>query len=224
MNSLSQYIAAYTEYVLHLNAHLPALFSAYGAWVYLIVFVIIFLECGIILTPFLPGESLLFALGATAATGYLNVNLIALILIIAAVLGGFVNYAIGLALGKKLFLPDKPSSFKKHIQKHIKRTHVFYEKHGAMTIMIARLIPIIRTYAPFVAGMARMNFLLFFIYNIIGGIAWIVLFIYISFFFGNLPIIKQHFSLIILAIICVSVIPITIEIIRHIINNKKSRI
>jgi len=219
MNFISQYI----EFILHLNAHLAWLLSAYGSWVYLIVFIIIFLESGIIITPFLPGESLLFALGTTAATGYLDVNWIALLLMIAAILGGFVNYAIGLMLGKKFFSPDKQSRFQKPMFiKYSQRAHVFYEKHGALTIIIARLIPIIRTYAPFVAGAARMNFLLFCVYNIVGGILWIALFIYVSFFFGNIPIIKQHFSLIILAIICISVIPVTVEVIRHIVKTRRS--
>jgi len=200
------------EFVLHLDRHLFDLVGAYGSWVYGILFVVIFAETGFVVTPFLPGDSLLFAAGAIAATEALNPHIISLILIIAAILGDTVNYAIGFYIGPKVF--SKPRSLLFNPE-HLERTHRFYEKYGGKTIIIARFIPIIRTFAPFVAGIGKMSYLRFVFYNVFGGIFWVLVFVYAGFFFGNLPMVKRNFSLIIIAIIIISVIPVFIEFIRH---------
>ncbi len=200
------------EFVLHLDRHLFDLVGAYGSWVYGILFVVIFAETGFVVTPFLPGDSLLFAAGAIAATEALNPHIISLILIIAAILGDTVNYAIGFYIGPKVF--SKPRSLLFNPE-HLERTHRFYEKYGGKTIIIARFIPIIRTFAPFVAGIGKMSYLHFVFYNVFGGIFWVLVFVYAGFFFGNLPMVKRNFSLIIIAIIIISVIPVFIEFIRH---------
>ena len=200
------------EFVLHLDRHLFDLVGAYGSWVYGILFVVIFAETGFVVTPFLPGDSLLFAAGAIAATEALNPHIISLILIIAAILGDTVDYAIGFYIGPKVF--SKPRSLLFNPE-HLERTHRFYEKYGGKTIIIARFIPIIRTFAPFVAGIGKMSYLHFVFYNVFGGIFWVLVFVYAGFFFGNLPMVKRNFSLIIIAIIIISVIPVFIEFIRH---------
>lgn len=200
------------EFVLHLDRHLFDLVGSYGSWVYGILFVVIFAETGFVVTPFLPGDSLLFAAGAIAATKALNPHIISLILIIAAILGDTINYTIGFYIGPKVF--SKPRSLLFN-PKHLERTHRFYEKYGGKTIIIARFIPIIRTFAPFVAGIGKMNYLRFISYNVFGGILWVLLFVYAGFFFGNLPMVKRNFSLIVIAIIIISVIPVFIEFIRH---------
>ncbi len=202
----------FIEFVLHLDRHLYDLVSSYGTWVYGILFVVVFAETGFVVTPFLPGDSLLFAAGAIAATNALNPHIVAVILIIAAILGDTVNYYIGSYIGPKVF--SKPKSFFFNPD-HLQRTHRFYEKYGGKTIIIARFIPIIRTFAPFVAGIGKMTYLRFISYNVFGGILWVLLFVYAGFFFGNLPMVKRNFSLIIIAIIIISVIPIFIEFIRH---------
>ena len=208
------------EFVLHLDRHLFDLVGSYGNWVYGILFVVIFAETGFVVTPFLPGDSLLFAAGAIAATKALNPHIISLILIIAAILGDTVNYAIGFYIGPKVF--SKPRSLLFNPE-HLERTHRFYEKYGGKTIIIARFIPIIRTFAPFVAGIGKMSYLRFISYNIFGGILWVLLFVYAGFFFGNLPMVKHNFSLIIIAIIIISVIPVFIEFIRHWKENNENK-
>jgi membrane-associated protein len=200
------------DLILHLDKHLVDLVSNYGIWVYGILFLIVFAETGLVVTPFLPGDSLLFATGAIAATGSLNPHFIAILLVIAAILGDTVNYWIGHYTGPKVF--NRTQSFWFN-PKHLERTHRFYEKHGGKTIIIARFIPIIRTFAPFVAGIGKMNYGVFIAYNIIGGVLWVISFIYAGYFFGNLPIVKQNFSLLILAIIIISLIPVVVEVIRQ---------
>lgn len=200
------------EFVLHLDRHLNDLIGSYGGWVYGILFTVIFAETGFVITPFLPGDSLLFAAGAIATTESLNPHVVSFILIIAAILGDTVNYAIGFHLGPKVF--NKPRSLLFNPD-HLERTHQFYEKYGGKTIIIARFIPIIRTFAPFVAGIGKMSYWRFISYNICGGVLWVLLFVYAGFFFGNLPIVKQNFSLIIIAIIIISVIPVIIEFVKH---------
>jgi membrane-associated protein len=202
----------FIEFVLHLDNHLHDLVSFYGTWVYVILFFVVFAETGLVVTPFLPGDSLLFAAGAISATKSLNPHIVAVILIIAAILGDTVNYAIGSYIGSKVF--SKPKSFLFNPD-HLQRTHKFYEKYGGKTIIIARFIPIIRTFAPFVAGIGRMTYFRFISYNVFGGILWVLLFVYAGFIFGNLPMVKRNFSLIIMAIIIISVIPVFIEFIRH---------
>jgi membrane-associated protein len=200
------------EFALHLDRHLYDLVSAYGFWAYGILFVVVFAETGFVVTPFLPGDSLLFAAGAIAATKALNPHMVSLILIAAAILGDTVNYAAGFFIGPKVFSKPKSLLFNPD---HLDRTHRFYEKYGGKTIIIARFIPIIRTFAPFVAGIGKMSYWRFISYNVIGGIVWVLIFVYSGFFFGNLPMVKRNFSFIIIAIIIISVIPVFIEFIKH---------
>ena len=193
---------------LHLDKHLSQVVLDYGVWSYLILFIIIFCETGLVVTPFLPGDSLLFAAGAIAAVGNLNVWAMFGLLAAAAILGDTVNYWIGKYFGLK--------AFEKFVNpQHIEKTHGFFEKYGAKTIVIARFVPIIRTFAPFIAGVGKMTYLKFFSYNVVGGILWITLFIFGGYFFGNIPVVKRNFSLVILVIIILSIMPAVIEIIRE---------
>jgi len=207
-----EWLNYFIEIMLHLDVHLYELVSSYGTWVYAILFMIIFAETGLVVTPFLPGDSLLFAAGGIAATGALNPHFLALLLITAAILGDTVNYWIGYYAGPKVFSRQKSFFFN---PQHLQRTHEFYEKYGGKTIIIARFVPIIRTFAPFVAGIGQMSYKHFIFYNVVGAILWVVIFIYGGYLFGNLPAVKRHFSLVIIAIIIISVMPIVIELIRH---------
>ncbi|HCS47041.1 MAG: hypothetical protein A2V45_16020 [Candidatus Aminicenantes bacterium RBG_19FT_COMBO_58_17] len=200
------------DFVLHLDKHLSSLVQSYGLWTYLILFVIIFLETGLVVTPFLPGDSLLFAAGTFAAAKALNALWLFIVLSAAAILGDTVNYWIGHFIGPRVFHQEKSRFFKKE---HLDRTHRFYEKYGAETIIIARFVPIIRTFAPFVAGVGRMSYWKFISYNVIGGIGWVALFVFGGYFFGNIPFIKRNFGLVIIAIIIVSTIPAVVEFYRH---------
>jgi membrane-associated protein len=197
---------------LHIDKHLSELIQNYGLWTYLIMFIIIFLETGLVVTPFLPGDSLLFAAGTFAALGALDMMWLFVILSIAAIAGDTVNYWIGAYVGPKVFHKEKVRFLNKD---YLDRTHQFYEKYGGKTIIIARFVPIIRTFAPFVAGIGSMTYWRFISYNVIGGIAWIVLCTLAGYFFGNLPIVKENFSLVILAIIIISILPGVIEYMRH---------
>lgn len=196
---------------LHLDKHLDIVIRQFGVFSYIIIFLIIFCETGLVVTPFLPGDSLLFAAGALAAIGSLNIITLYVSLVIAAVLGDTVNYWIGHFLGEKVFT-EKSRFFKKE---YLDRTHKFYEKHGGKTIILARFIPIIRTFAPFVAGVGKMSYVKFISYNVIGGIAWVSLFTLGGYFFGNLPIIKNNFHIAIFVIIFISILPGIIEYIKH---------
>lgn len=196
---------------LHLDEHLYTLVNDYRSWTYLILFLIIFCETGLVVTPILPGDSLLFAAGAIAALGSLNILLLVVILIVAAILGDSANYTIGKFLGKKVF--EKEYRFIK--KEYLIRTHNFYEKHGGKTIIIARFIPIIRTFAPFVAGVGIMTYSRFILFNVIGAILWVVLATYAGYFFGNIEIVKKNFSVVILAIIVISMLPMVFEYVRH---------
>lgn len=204
-------IADIIDLFLHLDKHLSAIIEQYGVWTYSILTLVIFLETGVVVTPFLPGDSLLFAAGALAATGALDVWWLFALLFIAAVVGDTVNYRIGYAIGPRAF--QGHSRFFK--REHLERTQLFYEKHGGMTIFLARFVPIIRTFAPFVAGIGRMSYNRFIFYNIFGGLVWTGLFVFAGYFFGNLPFVKKNFSLVILVIIVLSVVPILIEFIKH---------
>jgi membrane-associated protein len=197
---------------LHIDKHLSELIQNYGLWTYLIMFIIIFLETGLVVTPFLPGDSLLFAAGTFAALGALDMMWLFVILSFAAIAGDTVNYWIGAYVGPKVFHKEKVRFLNKE---YLDRTHQFYEKYGGKTIIIARFVPIIRTFAPFVAGIGSMTYWRFISYNVIGGIAWIVLCTLAGYFFGNLPIVKENFSLVILAIIIISILPGVIEYMRH---------
>jgi membrane-associated protein len=203
-----EWLLQLVDFVLHLGAHIEALVRDYGAWTYAILFLIIFCETGLVVTPFLPGDSLLFAVGAVAATGALDPVTVCVLLSVAAILGDTVNYAAGYWIGPRVFSREDSWLLNKQ---HLERTHRFYEKYGGKTIIIARFVPIIRTFAPFVAGIGRMTYARFLAYNVIGGMVWIVAFVYAGYFFGNIPIVKDNFSLVILAIIVISVMPAVIE-------------
>lgn len=205
-------ITTLLDYFLHLDVHLLALSQSYGTYIYLILFLIIFCETGLIVTPFLPGDSLLFMAGSIAALGEMNIFLMIALLIIAAILGDTVNYTIGNVIGEKLFSNPNSKIFK---QSHLEKTHAFYEKHGGKTIIIARFVPIVRTFAPFVAGMSKMSYRHFIIYNVSGAIIWVLLFATAGYLFGNLEIVKKNLSLIMLGIIILSIMPGVIEYLRH---------
>lgn len=207
-----EWIYSFIDLILHLDVHLQELIVIYGTWLYGILFLIIFAETGLVVTPILPGDSLLFAAGTLAAAGGLNPHLLALLLIIAAISGDTVNYWIGHYVGPKVFCKQKSLFFN---PAHLEKTHKFYEKYGGKTIILARFIPIIRTFAPFVAGVGQMSYPRFIAYNVIGGIAWVALILYAGYFFGNLPLVKKHFSLVIIAIIIVSLMPIVVELIKQ---------
>jgi membrane-associated protein len=199
---------------LHLDKHLNEVIQGYGLWTYLILFLVIFCETGLVVTPILPGDSLLFAAGALSATegSPLNVGWLFILLSIAAILGDTVNYWLGSYFGPKVFSQEKSRFFKKE---HLIRTQKFYEKYGAKTIIIARFVPIVRTFAPFVAGIGSMNYGRFITYNIAGGIFWVGMCVAAGYLFGNIPIVKKNFSLAILAIIFISILPAIIEILRN---------
>lgn len=205
-------IKALVEILMHLDTHLDLVIRSYGTWTYGILFLIIFLETGLVVTPFLPGDSLLFAGGTFAALGSLDAKWLVISLSIAAIAGDTVNYWIGHAVGPKVFTKEKSRFLNKE---HLYRTHRFYEKYGGKTIILARFIPIIRTFAPFVAGIGSMTYRRFIIYNVFGGIAWVVMFVLGGYLFGNIPVVKQNFSLVIFAIIFLSILPGIIEFLRH---------
>jgi membrane-associated protein len=198
------------DVVLHLDAHLNEWVGVLGPWLYLVLFAIIFCETGLVVTPFLPGDSLLFAVGATAALpgSPLSLPLLIVLLIVAAVLGDAVNYYLGYRIGPRVFSSEKSWLFNK---KHLLRTQQFYERYGGKTIVLARFIPIIRTFAPFVAGVGKMEYRRFVVYNVAGGAAWVLIFLLGGYFFGNLEVVKQYFSLVILAIVGISLLPPVVE-------------
>lgn len=197
-------IKTFIDLFMHLDKQLVEVVQNYGVWTYLILFLIIFCETGLVITPILPGDSLLFATGAIAALGDLNIYSLAGLLITAAILGDTVNYAIGNYVGTGIYKAKKLWLIKRE---HLMKTHEFYEKYGGMTIIFARFMPIIRTFAPFVAGIGKMSYLKFVSYNVIGGILWVALFLGAGFFFGNVPAVKKNFTLVIMAIIFVSILP-----------------
>lgn len=196
---------------LHLDVHLNAVILQYGVWTYLILFLIVFCETGLVVTPFLPGDSLLFAAGTFAASGSLDLFTVMLLLGVAAVLGDAVNYSVGKYLGPKVL--KRESKFLR--QDYLDRTHRFYEKYGAKTIVIARFVPIVRTFAPFLAGVGSMSYAKFGTYNVVGAVLWITICTMAGYFFGNLPIVKQNFTLVILAIVFISVLPAAFELWRE---------
>ena len=208
-----EFIHFIIDFILHIDLHLAELVAAYGMWIYAILFLIIFCETGLVVTPFLPGDSLLFVAGALASlpTNSMNVHLLVLLLCIAAIVGDGVNYFIGRFFGEKLFSNPDSKIFK---QSYLDKTHAFYEKHGGKTIVLARFVPIIRTFAPFVAGMGRMNYSYFVLYNVVGGIVWVCSFAYLGYFFGGLEIVQENLKLLLVIIILVSILPIIIEFVR----------
>lgn len=206
------YIHLFINFVLHLNQYLAILVAQYGPWVYMLLFLIIFCETGIVVAACLPGDSLLFAAGALAAAGALNITLLMLLLITAAFVGNTINYWVGNKIGHLLFRNENSIIFRKS---HLDKTHAFYEKHGGKTIIIGSFIPIIRTFAPFVAGMSDMNHVKFMIVNLFGSIFWMTIVLFGSYLFGNIPVVKNNFTFVVLAIIAISVLPPFIEYARH---------
>ena len=198
------------DFILHIDVHLGEIISNYGAATFAFLFAIIFAETGFVVTPFLPGDSLLFAAGAFAALGDLNIFVLLIVLVAAAVLGDTANYWIGHFFGERMIAnPRLPIK-----QEHIDKTKAFFDKHGGKTIILARFVPIVRTFAPFVAGVGKMHYGNFISYNVIGGIAWVLLFTLAGFFFGNIPAVKHNFTLVIFAIILLSVVPMVFEFVK----------
>jgi membrane-associated protein len=207
-----EFIQLVIDFILHIDRHLAELTAAYGPWIYGILFLIIFCETGLVVTPFLPGDSLLFVAGAIATQDAMNVHIMVPLLIVAAILGDAVNYSIGRFFGAKLFANPDSKIFRR---RYLEITEAFYDKHGGKTIILARFVPIVRTFAPFVAGMGHMPYRRFAAYNVIGAIVWVTLFSYAGYFFGNLPMVQSNLHYLIVAIIFVSILPGVIEIIRH---------
>jgi membrane-associated protein len=201
----------FIDFFLHLDEHLNAVIERYGALTYALLFAIIFFETGIVITPFLPGDSLLFAAGTFAGLGSLNPVLLFELLSVAAILGDTVNYWIGARVGPKIFAWKKIPFLK---EEYLERTNRFYEKHGGKTIILARFVPIIRTFAPFVAGVGSMTYGRFLTYNAVGGVVWVALFVFGGYFFGNLPVVRDNFSLVIIAIVLLSIVPSIVEFLR----------
>ncbi len=208
-----EFYSYFIDLVLHLDKHLPEIMTAYGSYIYCILFLVVFCETGLVVTPFLPGDSLLFACGAIAAINPdgMNITTIVIIFLVASVIGDACNYEIGKHVG--LNLVEITHGFVK--QEHIEKAQAFYAKHGHKAIFLARFVPIVRTFAPFVAGIGKMHYFTFAKYNVVGAIVWVGLFVGGGYFFGNIPIIKNNFSLVTITIILVSVLPVIIEFIRN---------
>jgi membrane-associated protein len=206
-----EFLKKLLSFALHLDSHLHQVFVDYGAWTYGILFVIIFCETGLVVTPFLPGDSLLFAVGALAAAGGLHVGLLFVLLAAAAIMGNTLNYSIGRFIGPKAFT-DRHRFFR---TEYLYRAHAFYERHGGKAIALSRFLPIFRTFAPFVAGIGAMSYPRFLLFNAFGGMAWVATFLLAGYFFGNIPFVKNNFSLVIMGIIVVTVIPPVVGYFRH---------
>lgn len=207
------FIGKIVDFILHIDVHLSELIRDFGLWTYVILFLVITGETGLVIAPLLPGDSLLFASGTFAARGDLNLWVLLVSLSAAAVLGDALNYTVGRFLGPRLFRKGEGSRlFRKE---YLDRTHDFFEKYGGATIIIARFLPIIRTFAPFVAGMGRMSYPRFLSYNVVGGIGWVSLFTLAGFYFANIPFVENHFPIVIVAIVLVSLVPTTVEVIRR---------
>ncbi len=205
-------IKSFIDMFLHLDNHMVELIAQYGVWIYALLFLIIFAETGFVITPFLPGDSLLFVVGALAARGDLNLLLLWALLFIAAVTGDAVNYTIGRKLAPKVFNKEKIPFLK---QEYLDQTAKFFEKYGKKTIILARFVPIVRTFAPFLAGVGQMKYPVFFSYNVIGGFIWITACIGAGFLFGNIPFVADNFSVVVLAIVVISIIPAVLELMKH---------
>ena len=202
----------FVDFFLHLDQHLAEVIQQYGRTTYLLLFLIVFLETGLVVTPILPGDSLLFAAGAFAALGHLSLWPLFFLLCVAAILGDTVNYAIGARIGPKVFHYPKSRFFN---PEHLKKTHAFYEKYGGKTIIIARFVPIVRTFAPFVAGVGQMSYRQFIGYNVVGGILWVTICVFAGYFFGNLPFVKKNFSVVVIVIVLLSLMPAVVEYLKH---------
>ena len=204
-------ISTLIDFILHIDRHLVEISAQYGVWIYAVLFLIIFCETGLVVTPFLPGDSLLFAAGGIAAVGSMNIHVMVALLLAAAILGDATNFMIGKFFGRKLFANPDSKIFR---QSYLEKTHAFYEKHGGKTIIIARFVPIVRTFAPFVAGMGDMHYGTFTRYNIIGAVLWVLAFSYAGYFFANIPVVKNNLALVMVAIIVISILPGVVEVIR----------
>jgi membrane-associated protein len=211
-------ILQFIDIFIHLDKYLTTIIQNYGTWTYLILFAIIFCETGLVVLPFLPGDSLIFAAGTLAALGALDIKWLIILMCIAAVAGDTVNYWIGWWVGPKIFQKENVRFLNK---KHLMEAHAFYEKYGGITIILARFMPFVRTFAPFVAGIGTMSYWRFMSYNVIGGILWINIFGWLGYYFGNMPYIKKNFSLVIIAIVVISVMPAAIEYLKRRKNSKK---
>jgi membrane-associated protein len=218
-NGAVELLSHLLDFVLHIDVHLREIIESYGAWTYGILFAIIFLETGVVFTPFLPGDSLLFAAGAFGAQGMLNTGLLFVLLCAAAILGDTANYWIGRLFGPAILRWNRGRFIK---QQHLDRTHAFFEKYGGKTIVLARFVPIVRTLAPFVAGIGTMNYGRFIMYNVVGGVAWVTLCLGAGHLFGNLEPVRRHFSLVVLAIIILSVLPMVYEVVRARLRAKRA--
>jgi membrane-associated protein len=208
MGTIMELITTLIDLFLHLDEHLAVIIQQYGTWTYLLLFLIIFLETGVVVTPFLPGDSLIFAAGTFAGLGHMNIVVLFVLLSLAAFLGDTANYWIGHFIGPKAFSGNIRFLKKEYLD----RTHAFYEKHGGKTIILARFIPIVRTFAPFVAGVGKMSYWHFITYNIVGGVLWVGIFCFLGYFFGNLQFVQNNFSLVVIAIILISVLPAVFEV------------
>ena len=213
---------ALVDLFLHLDVHLAEFVARYGVWVYGLLFAIIFAETGLVVTPFLPGDSLLFAAGALAATGAFDVRLLFLLLAVAAVLGNTVNYAIGRFVGPRIFRAEDTTGTWHQLlnRQHLDRAHAFFEKYGGMAVVLTRFVPIIRTFVPFVAGAGAMRYGTFALYNLLGGVLWVGVCVGAGYLFGNIPAVKSNFSLVALGIVAVSLLPMLVEFLKH---RKKGR-
>ncbi|MFZ5625605.1 MAG: DedA family protein [Gemmatimonadota bacterium] len=205
-----EFLKQFVDVFLHLDKHLSEIIASYGGWTNLILFLIVFCETGLVVTPFLPGDSLLFAAGTFAALGALDPWVVFILLSLAAILGDTANYWLGKKIGPRAF--DGSIRFLK--REHLRRTEEFYARHGRKTIILARFVPIVRTFAPFVAGVGTMHYGRFLTYNVVGGVLWVGVFVFGGYFFGNIPAVRNNFTLVILAIIVLSVLPIAMEFIR----------
>ena len=210
-------MAALLDILLHVDRYLLTLVSTYGTWVYLLLFLIVFAETGLVVTPFLPGDSLLFAAGAIAAVGRLDVRIVIVVLIAAAVLGDAVNYAVGRIAGSRILRAVEANSrWRRWLNPvHVARAHDFFERHGGKAVVMARFVPIVRTFVPFVAGVAEMSYPSFAFYNVAGAVAWVGVCVGSGYVFGNVPVVQDNFSLVALGIVAVSLLPMVVEYLRH---------
>lgn len=200
------------DFIFHIDDYLAKIIDIFGYWTYLILFLIIFIETGLVIMPFLPGDSLLFAIGTLSANNFLNIWIVYVVMLVAAILGDTINYWVGSLLGPKVFYKEDSLFFNKA---YLEKTKLFYEKHGSKTIIIARFLPIIRTFAPFVAGVGSMHYRTFLIYNIVGAFIWVTSLLFLGYFFGTLTFVKNNFEYVIIGIIILSILPVIVEYIRH---------
>ena len=208
------------RFLLHFDESLATVINLFGPLTYVILFLVVFAETGLVVTPFLPGDSLLFAVGTLAGGNYLNIFIVYITLLLAAILGDTVNYWIGHHLGPRVFSKENSRIFNKE---YLKRTDEFYKKHGGKTIILARFVPIIRTFAPFVAGIGKMHYGTFLFYNILGGFLWVTSLTFAGYFFGQIPIIKENFEFVVIGIVIISILPIFIEFIKHKLASKRTK-